>query len=1456
MTSEKDMDVCEEPRNGETPGNGHRAVGDVRQESDRENDAVDRDHVTEQVIVSEHKESYAVYNNGKKAEKMPETEKMLPEDVEDMYRDMPLTKDTSCGFWIFQGPLLQRFANKKVYVFMYGVVGCIFSATYAYFNGTITTLEKRYKIPSKNTGIISVGNDISALLLSAILSYYAGKGHRPRWIAFGLLMITVFCWMTALPHLLYGPGEAALSLTTEYGATYDANQTLEVMEAQKAKTLCRTNATRGAECEREEGTLAPQIVLFVAQFISGIGSSLYYTLGVSYMDDNIKKSKTPALVSVSYFLRMLGPAIGYALASYFLKLYISPSMTPTISNTDPRWLGAWWMGWLILGAVLSFFAIFIAMFPKQLPRAAVRQRIAQEKRRLGMQLSDASRKDDELPASFKDMLKTFKRLLRNKILMLNNIASVFYFFGYMPYWIFTPKYIETQYKQSASTSSLVTGTVALCFSAIGVLLSGLVISKFKPRARYMAAWNVIVGVLSVMGMIAYAFLGCTASEDSVIVNIPSQTDLTPTCNSACQCDYVKYSPICGEDGNTYISACHAGCRRQNQYGDLKIYGECACITSVANYTSPLYKQLLSDGNRTSSTRDENAFALGGSAIAGPCPLDCHREFVTFLVVMCFLKFSGATGRASNFLVSVRCVDEKDKAVSMGFGMMVLSLMSFIPSPIFFGLVLDKTCLVWGKTCTGTGNCWLYDGETLRYLLNFIAAAFVLVGTLFDCGVWYYVKDLKIFDDEVKDKEIALADKEEEAITDRPALACIMNGSLANGLNEGLNAPPPKIAFDRSISVYSERDVQCGFWVCRGPFWQRLASKKLYVLLFGLIGCILNSTTSYFYGTLTTVEKSIQISSRTVGIITAGSDLSFVLASLFLSYYASNRRKPLWIAMGIVSMALSCFVNALPHFLFSKGHDELVQTAGNWTKGADNLCREDRLAPDCSLDVGDIRPQLVLFFGSFLSGIGTSLYFTLGLTYLDDNVRKEKVPFLSSVAAFGRRMGPLVGFSLASLSLKYFVHVGIDPGYNQSDPRWIGAWWMGWLVLGSTLIFIAPFFASFPKVLPRTAERISLSRQASRTSGTNSTAEEDVDADRKVSFSDMLVTVRRLITNKAYVFNNAASIFYFFGYMPFFLFQAKYIEIQYRLTPSQANMVTGSVSLVFSALGILIAGMVIQKLRVTSRQLAGWNVITSILSAAGIVGYAWFGCSALNNADIVSNSQDANCSLGCNCDFVKYAPICGSDGQTYLSPCHAGCRELLKDASGTSLYTNCSCIPSILTDGGNVTSSFGSAIPGSCPVDCWTPFYFFLIVMCLNKFIGGTESAANFLIGLRCVEPRDKAISMGFSMAINTLFSFLPAPIIFGAIIDRTCVLWGRTCAKRGNCWLYDGEALRVSMNYTAAVFVIIGTCFDMGTWYYSKNFKIFDDAPGEEDSKVTMEKELVSLVNKEKKDPAEVTRIN
>lgn len=78
-------------------------------------------------------------------------------------------------------------------------------------------------------GIITVGNDISQLFVSVVLSYYAGKGHRPRWIALGVYTVVVFCIMNALPHFLYGPGLDALSLTAEYGGRYDGNATASLI---------------------------------------------------------------------------------------------------------------------------------------------------------------------------------------------------------------------------------------------------------------------------------------------------------------------------------------------------------------------------------------------------------------------------------------------------------------------------------------------------------------------------------------------------------------------------------------------------------------------------------------------------------------------------------------------------------------------------------------------------------------------------------------------------------------------------------------------------------------------------------------------------------------------------------------------------------------------------------------------------------------------------------------------------------------------------------------------------------------------------------------------------------------------------------------------------------------------------------------------------------------------------
>lgn len=43
-------------------------------------------------------------------------------------------------------------------------------------------------------------------------------------------------------------------------------------------------------------------------------------------------------------IRMCGPLLGYVLAWYTLTKFIDPTLTPLINDTDPRWVGAWWLG--------------------------------------------------------------------------------------------------------------------------------------------------------------------------------------------------------------------------------------------------------------------------------------------------------------------------------------------------------------------------------------------------------------------------------------------------------------------------------------------------------------------------------------------------------------------------------------------------------------------------------------------------------------------------------------------------------------------------------------------------------------------------------------------------------------------------------------------------------------------------------------------------------------------------------------------------------------------------------------------------------------------------------------------------------------------------------------------------------------------------------------------------------
>ena len=76
------------------------------------------------------------------------------------------------------------------------------------------------------------------------------------------------------------------------------------------------------------------------------------------------------------------------------------------------------------------------------------------------------------------------------------------------------------------------------------------------------------------------------------------------------------------------------------------------------------------------------------------------------------------------------------------------------------------------------------------------------------------------------------------------------------------------------------------------------------------------------------------------------------------------------------------------------------------------------------------------------------------------------PFSLSIIFSARIIGPTLGYILGSTCLSIYVDPGHIPnGMDQDHPRYIGAWWIGFIVIAIFLMIFSPMLTLFPSRLP-------------------------------------------------------------------------------------------------------------------------------------------------------------------------------------------------------------------------------------------------------------------------------------------------------------------------------------------------------------------------------------------------------
>lgn len=153
-------------------------------------------------------------------------------------------------------------------------------------------------------------------------------------------------------------------------------------------------------------------------------------------------------------------------------------------------------------------------------------------------------------------------------------------------------------------------------------------------------------------------------------------------------------------------------------------------------------------------------------------------------------------------------------------------------------------------------------------------------------------------------------------------------------------------------------------------------------------------------------------------------------------------------------------------------------------------------------------------------------------------------------------------------MKFYIVPDLHPVINDKDPRWLGAWWLGWIILGLLLAIFAIAIAMFPRNLPRKNENqqeekeeegeIPLNIEKNQSTTRSMPAENEHEY--KPTLKDFITTFIRVTTNKILLANNLSAVFNILGVIPYMTFIAKYLEVQFGTSAAGGTVITGLLSI--------------------------------------------------------------------------------------------------------------------------------------------------------------------------------------------------------------------------------------------------------------------------------------------------------
>jgi len=389
--------------------------------------------------------------------------------------------------------------------------------------------------------------------------------------------------------------------------------------------------------------------------------------------------------------------------------------------------------------------------------------------------------------------------------------------------------------------------------------------------------------------------------------------------------------------------------------------------------------------------------------------------------------------------------------------------------------------------------------------------------------------------------------------------------------------------------------------------------------------------------ISTIEKRFGFSSKQSGLIIASYDIGYLVFAFPFGWLAKKVSLGASLGPAGAAIATGAVLYFLPHF----------GTPYAPILGSDdyepNLCELTR-------ETGATRESESNWLACFiiagiLTGMGNSVLWTRGATAAEDQTNERKGGVNMSILNGGSVAGPLLGLFISVFVLGLWTdlseHSSVD--LEPSDPNWIGAWWLPFLIQFFFAILAFPFLFGFPKVLPEAPER---------------------KRSEKTDFLSEFNASKVVLKNACWWFCSIGAICDTFTTAALMGYGMKFMQETFSISASIAGLCGG-----LCALGGLIGCLIpipFGTFRLPSYKLLFICFLTSVSCLVVYLPSLYrFPCENQHifgvfdeHGNPLDNSMLYSCSSFCkSCSTYNFEPVCNEESITiYFSPCHAGCQD--------------------------------------------------------------------------------------------------------------------------------------------------------------------------------------------------------